>query len=225
MTQLFANNASSALAGAITSAALSIPLTPGTGVRFPSPTAGQFFLATLIGTDANGNENAWEIVYVTANASDMLTVQRQWENTTAEAWPAGTRIELRDTAGTLAQILAKSGDTATGKMHFTATDSAETALGSVSGTVNIDCSLAATYSLTPSAATTLAFINPPAAGRSQVILLKITNGGAQTFNFPSGTKGLTALGLLTSSGGDWLGVVYDADLSVWVVFALQKAVV
>lgn len=121
--------------------------------------------------------------------------------------------------------LAKNGDTATGKMHFTATDSKTTPLGNVSGAVSIDCSAAQAYSFTPTAAVTLSFTNPPAANTSQVILLKVTNGGAFTLSFPAGTKYPGgALGTLTSSGVDWLGVAYDADLSAWVVFVLGKAV-
>jgi hypothetical protein len=121
--------------------------------------------------------------------------------------------------------LAKVGDTATGKMHFTATDSASTALGNVTGAVSIDCSAAQAYSFTPTAAVTLSFTNPPAANTSQVILLKVTNGGAFTLSFPAGTKYPGgSLGTLTSSGVDWLGVAYDAGLSAWVVFVLGKAV-
>lgn len=229
MAQLFANNARGILNAAITTGATSIVLTAGNGALFPSPGASDWFLATLVGFDTNGNENAWEIVKVTANASDSLTVTRAQESTSAAAWAAGTPIELRISAGTLQILqstpLAKAGDTATGKMHFTATDSASTALGNVSGTVNIDCSAAQSYSLTPTAATTLAFTNPPAANTSQVILLKITNGGAFTLSFPAGTKYPGgALGTLTSSGVDWLGVAYDAGLSAWVVFVLGKAV-
>jgi hypothetical protein len=125
---------------------------------------------------------------------------------------------------TLTQLLA-SGATFGGKAHFTATDSASTALGNVSGAVNIDCSAAQAYSFTPTAAVTLAFTNPPGANTSQVILLKVTNGGAFTISFPAGTKYPGgSLGTLTSSGVDWLGVAYDAGLSAWVVFVLGKAV-
>jgi hypothetical protein len=144
---------------------------------------------------------------VTGNSGKWLT-----NNGTAASW------------ATL-NALAKTGDTATGKMHFTAMDTASTALGSVSGTVNIDCSAAQAYSFTPTAAVTLSFTNPPAANTSQVILLKVTNGGAFTLSFPAGTKYPGgSLGTLTSSGVDWLGVAYDAGLSAWVVFVLGKAV-
>lgn len=125
---------------------------------------------------------------------------------------------------TLTQMLA-SGATFGGKAHLTAMDTASTPLGNVSGAVNIDCSAAQAYSFTPTAATTLAFTNPPTGNTSQVILLKVTNGGAFTLSFPAGTKYPGgALGTLTSSGVDWLGVAYDAGLSAWVVFVLGKAV-
>jgi hypothetical protein len=125
---------------------------------------------------------------------------------------------------TLTQLLA-SGATFGGKAHFTAMDTASAALGNASGAVSIDCSAAQAYSFTPTAAVTLSFTNPPAANTSQVILLKVTNGGAFTLSFPAGTKYPGgALGTLTSSGVDWLGVAYDAGLSAWVVFVLGKAV-
>lgn len=227
MTQLFANNAAGTLNAAITAAATSIVLTSGNGALFPAPNAPDWFYATLIGYDSNGNENAWEVVKVTANASNTFTVLRSQDGTTAPVagWAAGTRIELRGNAGTMQNFMQKAGDTASGKMHFTATDSAAVALGSVSGAVTIDCSAADQYSFTPSAATTLSFTNPPAAGKSQVVLLKITNGGAQTVSFQSGTKYPGgALGTLTSAGTDWLGVAYDWDAAAWVAFVLGKAV-
>ncbi|MEW9586722.1 hypothetical protein [Paraburkholderia sp. DGU8] len=125
---------------------------------------------------------------------------------------------------TLTQLLV-SGATFGGKAHFTAMDTASTALGNVTGAVSIDCSAAQAYSFTPTAAVTLSFTNPPAANTSQVILLKVTNGGAFTLSFPAGTKYPGgSLGTLTSSGVDWLGVAYDAGLSAWAVFVLGKAV-
>lgn len=99
MTQLFANNASSALAAGITAIATSIQLTTATGSVFPNPVAPDYFLATLVGIDANGNEIEWEIVKVTARTGDMLAVLRGQEGTTAAVWGVGTKIELRFTAG------------------------------------------------------------------------------------------------------------------------------
>lgn len=100
MTQLFANNAYGSLGATLASGATSLTLATGQGARFPSPTGGDFFLLTLVGLDSNGNENAWEIVKVTGRSTDALTIVRAQEGTTAATWIAGTRAELRATAGT-----------------------------------------------------------------------------------------------------------------------------
>jgi hypothetical protein len=98
---LLKNNAYSALASSAAFDATILTLTTGTGSRFPAPTGGDYFLATLVGVDGNGREDSWEIVKCTARSNDTLTVERAQENTTAVAWDAGTKVELRTTAGTL----------------------------------------------------------------------------------------------------------------------------
>ena len=108
-TQLFSNNAYSVLNGAISDVATAVVLTTGTGSRFPSPSAGDWFLATLIGLDNNGVENAWEIVKCTARSSDTLTVTRAQEGTSAVSWISGTHIELRDTAARATTLAGTSG--------------------------------------------------------------------------------------------------------------------
>jgi hypothetical protein len=99
MPQLFTNNAWSFLNGGITAVATSITLSTGQGARFPSPTGGDYFLLTLIGL-TDGNESSWEIVKVTARATDVLTVVRAQEGTSGFAWLSGTRLELRMTSAT-----------------------------------------------------------------------------------------------------------------------------
>ena len=47
MTQLFANNAFSTLAGAISNTATTMSVQAGAGAKFPSPTGGDYFLVTL----------------------------------------------------------------------------------------------------------------------------------------------------------------------------------
>lgn len=94
----YANNAYSVLSGGISDVATVINVAAGTGSRFPASN----FLATLVGYDVNGNENAWEIVLCTSRTSDALTVTRAQEGTTAVAWEDATRIENRVTAGTMA---------------------------------------------------------------------------------------------------------------------------
>ena len=96
----FANSAFATLAAGINSSATSITLTTGQGARFPSLGAGDYFYATLI--DASNN---LEIVKCTARSTDVLTVVRAQESTTARAYSTGDRIELRVTAAGLAESL------------------------------------------------------------------------------------------------------------------------
>ena len=90
-----ANNAFGTLASSITNSATSITLSTGQGSRFPTLGAGDYFYATLIDTSNN-----LEIVKCTARSTDVLTVTRAQENTTARAYSAGDRIEIRITAAT-----------------------------------------------------------------------------------------------------------------------------
>lgn len=94
----FANSAFATLAAGINNSATSITLTTGQGARFPSLGAGDYFYATLI--DASNN---LEIVKCTARSTDVLTVTRAQEGTTARSFSTGDRIELRITAAGIAE--------------------------------------------------------------------------------------------------------------------------
>lgn len=89
------NNANATLAAGINSSATSITLTSGQGARFPTLGAGDYFYATLIDTSNN-----LEIVKCTARSTDVLTIVRAQESTTARAYSTGDRIEIRITAQT-----------------------------------------------------------------------------------------------------------------------------
>jgi hypothetical protein len=97
----FTNNATTTLASSITSSATSIPLAVGTGALFPAVTtaSGNFFYATLV-----DSSNNIEIVKVTNRATDTLTVVRGQDGTTAKAYIGGDKLELRPTAGALADL-------------------------------------------------------------------------------------------------------------------------
>ena len=97
---LFSNNASAALASSITSASTVITVTTGAGAQFPAITGGNYFYATL--TDSSNN---LEIVKVTARSSDVLTVVRGQEGTTARAYAAADKIELRVTTAALTEYV------------------------------------------------------------------------------------------------------------------------
>lgn len=100
MTILFANNATSMLAGDIDPGATGVQVSSGDGALFPLPLAGEYFLCTLV------NElNQVEIVKATARSGDVFTVERGQEGTTPRAYAAGDRIELRLTSATLGNFL------------------------------------------------------------------------------------------------------------------------
>jgi hypothetical protein len=100
------NNANATLAAGINSSATSITLTTGQGARFPTLSGGDYFYATLVDTSNN-----LEIVKCTARSTDVLTVVRGQESTTARAYVTGDRIEIRLTAQTFIDAVNEIGPT------------------------------------------------------------------------------------------------------------------
>ena len=102
MTRLvrFSNNAVSQLAANLLVGETSLSVTPGEGSKFPSLSAGQYFMATIVKVDGST-----EVVKVTARSTDAMTIVRAAEPvagaSTAYAFTAGDRIEARLTAGVL----------------------------------------------------------------------------------------------------------------------------
>lgn len=92
MSYLAKNNAYGLLSAGIASGAVSLTLQAGQGDRFPVIASPNFTFVTL--EDAAGFR---EIVKVTARAaaSDVLTIVRAQEGTTARSWSAGDVVELR----------------------------------------------------------------------------------------------------------------------------------
>lgn len=131
----FSNNGHSTLAASITTSATSITVASGHGARFPSLSSGEYFYATLI-----DSSNNLEIVKCTARSSDVLTVTRAQESTTARAFAIGDRIELRVTAQGLADatniddiVPSQSGNS--GK--FLTTDGTNVSFGTVTQTFGL----------------------------------------------------------------------------------------
>lgn len=90
---LVTNNAVGTLSSSISDSDLTLTLA-GQGSLFPNPTGGDYFWATIV-SDANDIE----IVKCTARATNTLTIVRAEQSTTAMAFDAGSRVELRHTAG------------------------------------------------------------------------------------------------------------------------------
>jgi hypothetical protein len=102
-TQLYANNAVSTLASPVAPGDTSIQLT--TITNFSVPSANQFALATM---DSGSGVEIISYTGITAGqgtAGTLTGVSRAQENTTAQSFTAGTRIEMRATAHTFAQFV------------------------------------------------------------------------------------------------------------------------
>jgi hypothetical protein len=128
MPVLFSNYASAPLAASISSSATTITVTSGQGALFPAVPAGSYFYATL--TDSSNN---LEIVKVTARSTDALTVTRAQEGTTALAYAAADKLELRVTAAGLTNMVQLDGaQTITGVKTF-ANGIISTITGNVTG--------------------------------------------------------------------------------------------
>ncbi len=98
----FSNNASTTLFSAVTVGDTQIVVSPGGGSLFPELTDGNFFMITVV--DAQGN---LEIMGVTSRNVDTFTVNRAQENTPARAFPEGSVVELRLTAGSIGKIASQ----------------------------------------------------------------------------------------------------------------------
>jgi microcystin-dependent protein len=90
---VLSNNAASLLAADITELSATMSVTPGEGILFPDPGAGEHFYCTIVDTDGN-----MEIVKVTDRTFDVFTILRAQEDTLAKPFVAGARVELRVTA-------------------------------------------------------------------------------------------------------------------------------
>lgn len=100
MTVKLTNNATSRLATSISSSDTTIVVTAGEGAKFPTLTGGDTFPVTMVKADGS-----IEIGRCTARSSDTLTITRGQEGTSAKAFSAGDRVELRLTVGAFEERL------------------------------------------------------------------------------------------------------------------------
>tara|TARA_Y100000004_G_scaffold197406_1_gene271926 strand:- start:7976 stop:8335 length:360 start_codon:yes stop_codon:yes gene_type:complete len=105
MPAIATNNAKSTLASNISNTVVTtVNLATGGGALFPSPSAGEYFYATIIKSD-----NTSEIVKCTSRSGDALTVVRAQDGSTASTFSTGDRVELRVVAAYLNEANAPSG--------------------------------------------------------------------------------------------------------------------
>ena len=87
---LFTNNAATTLASGVLIGATSLTVAAGTGAEFPTLAGSEYFYCTI----AN-NAGSVEIIKVTARSTDTFTIVRGQDGTSAAAWSAGDKVELR----------------------------------------------------------------------------------------------------------------------------------
>ena len=117
MAVVLTNNATSLLAGAIDAAATTLSIDNVDAGKFPNPAAGDWFPLTIV--DNAGN---MEIMKATARAGTIITVERAKEDTSAKAYAAGARVDVRLTAGAISEFTT----TATVGIAIAGADSKET---------------------------------------------------------------------------------------------------
>ncbi len=113
MSILFSNNASGTLSVQANPADLTLTLQTNEGQLFPNPSGPDFFVLTL--EDSSGNV---EVCTCTNNTADVLTVTRAQDNTIAQTFAVGSRVELRTTALVFGQFVQISGDVMTGTLDM-----------------------------------------------------------------------------------------------------------
>lgn len=100
MPVILTNNATSLLAGNITQTATTISVTASDAGKFPTPTDREWFPVTLV--DGAGNT---EIMRATKRVGAVITVVRAQEGTTAKAFTAGARIDVRITSDVFKEMV------------------------------------------------------------------------------------------------------------------------
>ena len=105
MSVVFANNAATTLAAAITSTSATT-ITVTSSSSFPSISGSEYFYATI---DDGTNK---EIVKVTGVSSETWTVVRAQDGTSARTFANGVDVELRNNAAMLSDIKSFSAFTA-----------------------------------------------------------------------------------------------------------------
>lgn len=101
MAIIFANNAVSKLAQALSSGQTTITVQTGTGALFPSPSGGDYFKLTI----EDRRTQQIEVTHCIGRSGDVLTIVRAQEDMTAQDFLAGATVSNRFTRDTPDAIL------------------------------------------------------------------------------------------------------------------------
>lgn len=147
---------------------------------------------------------------VSRNASGDITVSTVNGNLNGNAATANQATNATNVNG--GTVSATTG-TFSGNLQTTISDTLHTALGNVTGTVNLSFAASNYYSFTVANNISVNFIGTPANTRAAIMILEITNGGAFTVTWPSSVKwpsgtapnltlaGVDLIVLITDDGG------------------------
>jgi hypothetical protein len=211
---LFANNATSNLAGPLTSTATAVNLTAGSGVLFPTPSGGSYFKLTF--QDAATGLIS-EIVHVTAVAGDTFTIVRGQEGTTAVNWLAGDFAGNLVTAGSLAAF-AQSGSLPTSLY-----------VGTDTGTTNALVVTTTTPTLSaPSAGQLFMITKSGSAGNTGAVTLKVGTGSVVSVVYADGSALLagdypaSATGLFYFTGGVFQVIAFGNNVHSLVLSTITN---
>ena len=108
MTQLFTNNADSALTAAIGAAATTCTVADGS--RFAAPTGGDYQLVTI------NTGSTYEVCRLTGRTGNVLTITRAQEGTTAQSWGIGARVFADVTAAAMGRSVVPDGRISVGTL-------------------------------------------------------------------------------------------------------------
>lgn len=213
----FTNNAVTTLASGISAGATTLTVAAGTGLLFPVTSASVYFYATLANV-----AGAVEIVKCTTRSTDTLTIVRGQDSTSAQAWSAGDKVELRVIALELNDFL-QSADIGTLVQAYSANtafvNALQTFTASQRGTVttdndgSFDMNVTNNFKCTPTGTFALTFTNIT-AGQSGYVLLVNTGGYAVTA--AATTKVGASLLTSISAAGTYLLSYFTDGTNVYV---------
>lgn len=205
---LFTNNASTTLASSILVGATSLTVAAGTGGLFPSLAGSQYFYCTL----SNTAGTTIEIVKVTARSTDTFTIVRAQDNTTASAFSAGDKVELRLTAIDLQNFPQLDSTNTFAQAQTFSSPIAVSSGGTGASTANAGLANLSTFTSTATAASTTTLTNTSTyyqyftGATTQTIVMPVTSTLSTGWSFHivnNSTGNLT----VNSSGANLIATV------------------
>ena len=220
MANKVANNAYALLASSLTAGATTIAVQTGQGARFPTVVGGTDSMwLTLVNA-----ANAIEVVLVTAHAaaSDNFTVTRGQDGTTALAWNAADRLELRPTAAlfnakaddSLAAHLAGS-ETFTGAKTFSGGIAVSSGGFSIAGGLTVSSGATSVQALTCATGMTITTGGlTVSAGATNVQALTCATGLTVSAGGASITGNSTVTGTFSATSTGLFGTLNSLNISI-----------